>query len=153
MGDPMRRVGLLLLALASGCGNVDTTPPTDEGVISTQDADEDGIADADDLVPCAGVRLLVDNAGVEDAQLSLNGEPVVTPDAFPTGDMVEVFLNVAPGTNSIEIESSLTGGESLHVIVEPADKSGRWLDETLTSSPSIADASFGFDVTASCAGY
>ena len=73
--------------------------------------------------------------------------------AFPTGDMVEVFLNVAPGTNSIEIESSLTGGESLHVIVEPADKSGRWLDETLTSSPSIADASFGFDVTASCAGY
>lgn len=150
----MRRVGLLLLlVLSAGCGNVDTTPPTDEGVLAAQDADEDGIADADDLVPCAGVRLLVDNAGVDDARVSLNGVVVVTSEAFPTSDMIEVFLNVAPGVNSIEVESSLTGGEKIHVIVEPADKSGRWLDETLTSSPSIGDAAFGFDVTASCAGY
>lgn len=149
----MRRVGfLLLLALSSGCGNVDTTPPT-EGVLPAQDADEDGFADADDLVPCAGVRLLVANISVDDARLSLNGEAVVTPDAFPTGDMIEVFLNVAPGANSIEVESTLTGGEQLHLIVEPADKSGRWLDETITSGSLLTDAAFGFDVAAACAGY
>lgn len=150
----MRRVGfLLLLALSSGCGNVDTTPPTAEGIAPAHDADEDGIADADDFVPCAGVRLIVANVSVDNARLSLNGEAVVTPEAFPTGDMIEVFLNVAPGANSIEVETTLTGGEQLHVIVEPADKSGRWLDETITSGSPLTNAAFGFDVTASCAGY
>lgn len=150
----MRRVGLLLLlALASGCGNVDTTPPTDDGVIAAHDADEDGIADETDLVPCAGVRLLVANVSVDQATFSLNGEAVVASDAFPTGDMIEVFLNVVPGANSIEVQSALTGGEQLHVIVEPADKSGRWLDETITSASSLTEAAFGFDVNATCAGY
>ena len=150
----MRRVALLLLlALSAGCGNVDTTPSEAGATLPAHDADEDGISDADDLLPCAGVRLLVMNVSVEAAKLSLNGEPVVLPDAFPTSDMIEVFLNVAHGANSIEVESSLTGGESLHVIVEPADKTTRLLDEMLTSASSLTEAAFGFDVTASCAGF
>lgn len=150
----MRRVGLLLLlSLAAGCGNVDTTPADVDATLAAHDADEDGIRDSDDLVPCAGVRLLVTNVSVDSARLSLNGETVVLPDAFPTSDVIEVFLNVAPGANSIEVESSLTGGESLHVIVEPADKTTRWLDETLTSASALTEAAFGFDATASCSGY
>lgn len=150
----MRRVGLLLLfALASGCGNVDTTPPEAGSALPAHDADEDGISDADDLVPCAGVQLLVMNVSVDSAKVSLNGEAVVLPDAFPTSDMIQVFLNVAPGANSIEVETSLTGGETLHVIVEPADKTTRLLDELLTSGSSLTEAAYGFDVTASCSGF
>lgn len=150
----MCRVGLLLfLALASGCGNVDTTPPEADSALPVHDADEDGISDADDLVPCAGVQLLVSNVSVDFAKVSLNGEAVVLPDAFPTSDMIQVFLNVASGANSIEVETSLTDGETLHVIVEPADKTTRLLDEMLTSGSSLTEAAFGFDVTASCSGF
>ena len=149
----MRRVAsLLLLALAVGCGNVDTTPP-EERVASAQDADQDGFADDADFVPCAGVRLLVTSLGVDDATISLNGESIVAPAAFPTSDVIEVFLNVAQGENSIEIESALAGGEQIHVIVERDDKTTRFLDETVTSASALTDVSFGFAVTTACAGY
>jgi hypothetical protein len=153
LGRSMRRVALLLsMVFAAGCGNVDTTP-REESAAVLHDADEDGFADADDLVPCAGVVLLVANVSVDQARIELNGDAVVSTDAFPTSDMIQVFLNAAPGANSIEIETELGTGEELHVMVEPSDKSDRWLDETLTSASALTNASFGFDVTASCAGY
>lgn len=150
----MRRVAtFLLLALSAvGCGNVDTTP-AEESALEARDSDEDGILDGEDLVPCAGVRLLVDNIAVDSARLYLNGEEVIASTAFPTNDVLTVSLNVAPGANSIEIEAALTGGETLHVMVEPDDKSERWIDETITSASTLTQASYGFDVTAACAGY
>lgn len=150
----MRRVAtLLLLALSAvGCGNVDTTPP-EESALAARDSDEDGIQDADDLVPCAGFRLLVENIAVDDARVFLNGEEVVAAAAFPTTDVVTLWLNVAPGPNSIEVEASLAQGETLHVMVEPDDKSMRFVDETMTEASSLTSAAFGFDVSVACSGY
>lgn len=153
----MRPVASLLLlfglsGLLAACGNVDTTPPAPEGALPAPDADGDGIADADDRVPCAGIRLVIANVAVDGARVSLDGEPVVTPDAFPTADVIETFLNVAPGANSLEVESALTGAARLHLIVEPSDKSGRLLDETLTAASAPSEVAFGFTVEAACAG-
>lgn len=150
----MRRVtSLLLFALvAAGCGNVDTTPP-DASALDARDSDEDGIPDTDDLVPCAGVNLLVDNMAVDSARVYLNGEEVIASSAFPTTDVLTVSLNVAPGANSIEIEASLSQGEMLHVMVEPDDKTVRLVDETITAASALTEASYGFDVSTSCAGY
>ena len=150
----MRRVGLLLLMGAlAGCGNVDTTPPAESAGAAPADADEDGIADEQDLIPCAGVQLIVTNVSVEDAALSLNGEPVIDPGAFPTVDVVQSWLNVATGMNTIEIASELGAYDELHVVVETDDKSVRFLDETLTGETALPEVAFGFEVTASCAGY
>jgi hypothetical protein len=145
----MRRVAsFLLLALSAvGCGNVETTPP-EESALEARDSDGDGILDSQDLVPCAGVNLLVDNMAVDSARVFLNGEEVIASSAFPTSDVLTVSLNVAPGANSIEIEASLSQGEMLHVMVEPDDKTVRFVDETITAS-----SSYGFDVSVSCAGY
>lgn len=150
----MRRVAsFLLLALSAvGCGNVETTPPEDSA-LEARDSDGDGILDGDDLVPCAGVNLLVDNMAVDSARIFLNGEEVIASSAFPTSDVLTVSLNVAPGANSIEIEASLSQGEMLHVMVEPDDKTVRFVDETITASSALTEASYGFDVSVSCAGY
>lgn len=154
----MVRVTSLLLALllgsvAAGCGNVDTTPPEAAAGSPAHDADEDGIPDAEDAVPCVAVKLLVTAVGVEDAEISLNGEPVVVAEAFPTQDVISLFLDVAHGANSIEVAASLSGSEAIHVMVEPADKSTRLVDETITVASSLSAAAFGFDVSAACAGY
>lgn len=152
----MRRVGLsisLLLSLAVvGCGNVDTTPEPVTAPVVADDADADGFADADDHLPCAGVRLLVANQGVNGVRIALDGVPVVYPDAFPTTDVIEVFLNVVPGANTIELLGGAPDHEELHLIVEHDDKVTRFLDETITrdagTPPEIA---LGFTVDATCA--
>ena len=146
-------LALLLAGATAGCGNVDTTPPEAGAPSPAVDADEDGIPDAQDAVPCVAVRLLVANVGVDDAEISLNGEPVVLAGAFPTQDVIEVFLDVANGANSIEVAATLEGYEQIHVMVEPADKSTRLVDETITSASALTSAAFGFDVSAACSGY
>lgn len=159
----MVRVTSLLVALAfsaaaAGCGNVDTSPSesTDTPAAPAQpdgDADQDGIPDSEDAVPCAAFRLVVANVGVDQAEISLNGESVVLAGAFPTNDVISVFLDVAQGANSIEVATSLTGAERLHIMVESGDKTTRFVDETITSASALSAVAFGFDISVACEGY
>ena len=149
----MRRVALLLCFAfaAAGCGNVDTTPEPVTAPIAADDADGDGFADADDHLPCAGVKLLVANVGVDGVRIAHDGAPVVYPDAFPTADVITVFLNVLPGANTIELQGVATDPEQLHLIVEPDDKSTRFLDETITRDAATpSEIAIGFTVDATC---
>jgi hypothetical protein len=116
------------------------------------DTDGDGIPDTTDNIPCGAFYLKVWNQGVSSATVVIDDATVLTPSSFPTMDVLEVFINPVPGTNTMTLGAKLAGspGDELHL--ELWDTNGvLYMHETiLRGNGAPDDPTFTFDINAQC---